>query len=115
MTEPRHSITWPAVIQYAGDAELFYIESEQAWSNDPGTRMHRFRNHDRLIDAAGRVFTLPGRHNGLTSPAATSETCELTEIVGMVRAHFAQMGACCVAKFSAGNIREALELIREHD
>ena len=63
-------IHWPAIIQYAGQAELGYVPDQSVWESDPHLQMHAWQPVDRLIDSRGGVHAL--RQGTLPQPTAHS-------------------------------------------
>jgi hypothetical protein len=108
MSQQTPSIAWPAIIKYAGQAELAYVKDQAAWDAD--ALLYGFRNEkaDVLIDSNGEIYTLSNVMNGSVRPEPACEVVLLEEVIEMVRAHAAQMGACCVSKFYASSIYEAV-------
>ncbi len=53
--------------------------------------------------------------DGRIIPEATAATRTLIEVLGLVKAHAAQSGSCCVAKLYAASIRQAIELVKSVD
>ena len=100
-------IHWPAIIQYAGQAELGYVPDHRGWESDPHLQMHAWQPTDRLIDSRGIVHAL--RQEIL--PEKTTHSIALDELLHIVRAHAAQAGLCCTAKLSAPSIAEAVRLV----
>ena len=45
-------------------------------------------------------------------PEPKGDTMSLEQVLGLVKAHTAQTGACCVAKLYAPTIKDALEMLR---
>jgi predicted NAD/FAD-binding protein len=103
-------ITWPAMLRLTGEAELAYLHDQADWD------MHAHGSHylatDVLIDAAGAIYTLERGTDGNIRPQATGKSAALDEVVDAVRGHAAQLGSCCVAKFSASSIPEAIAAVR---
>ena len=102
---------WPAVIKVSDDAELIYIASESAWHEDTDLHDFAYEEHDRLIDAAGNLFTLNQRRQGRVHPRPTGRSLALQEVLGLVKAHAALKGSCCVAKLYAPTIEEAFRIV----
>jgi hypothetical protein len=101
-------ITWPAIIKYAGQAELAYVKDQAEWDADAHLYGFRYEKADVLIASNGEIYTLSNAANGSMRPAPTGKFASLEEVIEMVRAHASQMDSCCVAKFSASSIQEAV-------
>ena len=104
-------INWPAIIKHAGDDELIYIADQGQW--DAETELHGFEYivTDCLIDSSGHVFDLTNKENGFVKPQANEDVLELKLVLGLVKAHAAQSGSCCVAKLYAPTIRDAYRIV----
>lgn len=115
MPQPLASIDWPAIIRYAGQAELAFVADQAAWNSDPDLHGARYEPDDVLIDSGGAIHSLPSFAQGLPQPVSTGRQAALEEVIELVRAHAAQAGACCVAKFHAASIREAVRAVGDFD
>ena len=110
-----HAIVWPAIIKYAGQAELAYVQDQAQWDADAHLHGSRYEKTDVLIDSNGEIYMLSNAVNGSVRPESTGKFTELEEVIEMVRAHASQMGSCCISKFSALSIREAVCAVRAFD
>jgi len=108
-------ISWPGVVSMAGDAELIYVADQRDWDEDDGPCHSVYAEDDYLLDASGRVYRLVKTVAGRAIPEATTATRTLIEVLGLVKAHAAQSGSCCVAKLYAASIRQAIELVNSVD
>jgi hypothetical protein len=108
-------INWPAIIQHAGDAELVYVGDQAQWETNSELQQTTYHESDVLIDSQGHTFSFATRNNQLIQPQARSETLSLNEILGLVKAHAAQKGSCCVAKLYAPTIKDALAMVASLD
>ena len=107
-------IRWPAVVSMDGDAELIYVADQHDWED--GGRCHPlYTGADYLLDATGRVYRLALTHSGDVRVEASGDSRTLLDVLGLVKAHAAQSGSCCVAKLYAPSIRQALELVKSID
>ena len=105
------AVAWPAFIAHAGDAELTYIGSEADWNNDPELHAGTYADADRLVDSTGAVFGLTRRDTSRVTPLRRGDVLELTDILGLIKAHAAQAGSCCIAKLYAPTLDEAFRLL----
>lgn len=103
-------IYWPAIIQYAGQAELAYMPDRAAWDGNLHLLTHAWQAADRLVDSYGAIHALMKAGN-ITELQPTGKTMKLDELLYLVRAHAAQAGLCCIAKLSAPSIAEAVRLV----
>jgi hypothetical protein len=108
-------ITWPAIIKYAGQAELAYVQDQAEWNADVHLHGFRYEMTDVLIDSKGEIYALLNAVNGPVRPEPMGRFARLEEVIEMVRAHAAQMGSCCVSKFYASSIQEAVSAVSALD
>ena len=108
-------IRWAVVVRMAGDAELIYVADQCDWDEDKGGCQPACAEGDVLLDASGRVYRLTRTVDGRVVPEATGATRTLIEVLGLVKAHAAQSGCCCVAKLHAASIRQAIEMVKSLD
>lgn len=106
MTQPPHSIQWPAIVKLDADDELIFISDADEFANDKALRQMQLQAQDKLIDSMGAVFTIRNRP-ALTLTAAES-ALSLDAVEDLLRLHLSNHGTCCVSKFHANSIREAL-------
>lgn len=103
-------INWPAVLHYRGDNELVFIAGQSQWDNDAELSGGRYDPDDRLIDSTGRIFRFAVQEQGITL-VHSEQSVSLDEFVELVRLHMSAVGLCCVAKFSAASIAEAVVMV----
>jgi len=101
-------ITWPAIIKYIGQAELAYVQDQAEWDADVHLHAFRYEKADVLIDSQGEIYALLNAVNGSVRPEPMGEFARLEEIIEMVREHASQLSSCCVSKFYASSIHEAV-------
>lgn len=99
---------WPAIIHYQGDAELAFVATRSDWENDADLHRFGFQQGDRLIDSDGEIFDLTGKPGRPAKIRSTGQTADLEMLSELVRAHAAQVGNSCVAKFSVASAIEAV-------
>ena len=104
-------LNWPVIIKHSDDAELTYISDQSEWDNDPDLHHFDFDISDYLIDSKGRLFNLTKREDEHIKPEASGRSMSLDEILGLIKAHAAQKGSCCVAKIYAPGIDEAFRIV----
>ena len=97
---------WPAIIEFTGQAELALIRDQSQWDSELQLHSSSFRSHDRLIDSLGSVFNLSNKEL-----LSSGKSIGLDELVRLIQAHASQNGECCVAKFSAISIAEAIQML----
>ena len=103
-------VNWPGVIKISGDAELIYVADQAEWEQSPDLHSADYSEADYLVDSAGDVYCLTIKTGNRVKPEASGESRTLMEMLGLVKAHAAQSGACCVSKLYAPSIREAIEI-----
>ena len=111
----NQSVNWPAILKHAGDPELDYISDQAEWDANADLHAAGCDASDYLIDASGNTFSLARRINNRIEPQASGDTKTLAEILGLVKAHAAQSGSCCVAKLYAPSISAAFEIVKSVD
>ena len=105
-------INWPAFIKYAEDDELAYIAGEEQWLQDTALHDFDYTPDDCLIDSDGQVFSLQFFSEGKVMPQATGDVKSLEFVLGLIKAHAAEKGSCCVAKLYAPSYAEALVILQ---
>ena len=108
-------INWPVIIKHSDDAELTYISDQTEWHNDADLHFFEFDESDYLIDSSGNMFNLTKRENKYVTPEPNGKSMPLDEILGLIKAHAAQQGSCCVAKLYAPTINEAFKIVESLD
>jgi hypothetical protein len=104
-------VNWPAIVKHSDDAELIYVGDEAEWNNDAELYSCEYDVTDCLIDAAGNVFSLTNKKNKRIIPEPNGDSVGLDELLGLIKAHAAQKGSCCVAKLYAPTIAEAFKIV----
>lgn len=105
-------VKWPAIIKHTDDAELIYVSDASEWDNDADIHNFEYSETDCLIDSSGNIFTLTDRQKNYVNPQAVGTSIPLYEVVGLVKAHAAQTGSCCVSKLYAPSISDAFKIVR---
>ena len=104
-------VSWPAIIKHSDDPELIYVSNQIEWDNDVELHYFEYDDTDFLLDSSGKIYTLQEIKNSLIKPVPNGDSKSLQEILGLVKAHAAQQGSCCVAKLYAPSILEALKIV----
>lgn len=107
--EIPQSIKWPAIIKLDGDGELIHMTEADQFIDDSALQQTHFREQDKLIDCSGRVYRI-SKGNPLTL-TITNEWMTLAEIEELLHLHLSNRGTCCVAKFHADSIHEAIRFV----
>lgn len=105
-------INWPAVIKLVGEAELVFVESQQAWDADPHLSNAHYQPNDVLIDSCGNEYLVNSNGEDVVIPQESGKTWTLNDVIQLVRMHAAQDGACCASKLNAASIGDAISLVR---
>jgi hypothetical protein len=101
-------VHWPAIIHYHGQAELAFIFDQVAWESAQYLQALRYHASDVLIDVEGALYQLVNAEVGNPGLQSLNKKASLQQVIEMIRGHAAEVGACCVAKFSAVSIEEAI-------
>ena len=104
-------MNWPGIIKYSDDAELIYVSDQTEWDNDADLHYFEYDESDYLIDLSGNIFSLTMRENKYVKPEPCGESMPLQDILGLIKAHAALKGTCCVAKLYAPTIAEAFKIV----
>lgn len=108
-------IYWPAILHYDNDPELEYLENSAAWHQSIATSENTFEQHDRLIDSEGQVFLCKQLSQTSTAKPAPTEKIKLETVLGLIKAHLADTGSCCVAKTYAPTIKDAIKILENNE
>lgn len=104
-------MNWPCIIKHSDDADLVYVGDQSEWDNDADLHYFECDESYFLIDASGDIYTLNKPGNKYVEPKASGNSMSLVEILGLVKAHAAQKGSCCVAKLYAPTIIDAFKIV----
>ena len=96
------TIAWPAIIHSVGADDLLIAHSASHWSALKDAECVLEHEDDRLIDSTGQTFRT---HDDTLLCCGLAE---LDEVVDLIRAHLADEGHCCVAKFGARSVEGAI-------
>lgn len=105
------AINWPAILSYVGDNELAYIADQSEWDLDSNWHCFDYQSNDLLIDSQGIAYSLSHRKNSLVVPEPTQQTLSLEQVSELIKAHLSAQGSCCVTKFFASSIKEAIAML----
>ena len=105
-------VNWPGIIKHSDDAELTYVNDQKEWDSDVDLHHFEYDDSDYLIDSSGKTFSLTTRKNKHVIPVPRGESITLEDILGLIKAHAAQKGSCCVAKLYAPTINEAFNIVK---
>lgn len=102
-------VHFPAVIKLHADDELMLVATSADFENNPDLGRMYFQPQDILIDKLGHVFKLCNAEQ--LTLTATSDVMQMDEIIKLIQLHLSNHGTCCVAKFSADTIEDALSCL----
>ena len=105
------TITWPAMVKYAGESELTYIRNQLDWECDADLDVFDCDEGDLLIDSKGQVFALSNRNADSIVATPDDQTLSCAEVAELIRNHFSSVGECCISKFRPGSIEECLRIL----
>jgi len=108
-------VNWPAIVRHFDDAELIYVSDQTAWNCHAELHGFDYDDTDFLIDSSGNIFSLTNRENEYVKPEPNGSAMTLSEVLGLIKAHAAQNGSCCVAKLYAPTIRQAFKIVESLD
>lgn len=100
------SVQWPAIIKLHADHELIYIADANQFTNDDALHQMHIQANDMLIDCQGTVYRIHNRPE--LELYATDVSLSLNEVEELLRLHLANRGTCCVYKFHAGSVHQAI-------
>jgi hypothetical protein len=106
MSETYELIQWPAIIKLHADDELIFVSDAVQFASDAALQLTHVQAQDRLIDSSGAVYHISNRPT--LELASTGVMLSLDEVEDLLRSHLSNNGTCCVSKFYATSIREAL-------
>jgi hypothetical protein len=108
MSETYELIQWPAIIKLQADDELIFVPDADAvqFASDVALQLMHVQAQDMLIDSSGAVYHISNRPALELAP--TGVMLSLDQMEDLLRLHLSNNGTCCVSKFHANSIREAL-------
>jgi len=112
---PHNMVIWPAIIKHADDAELVYVSNQSEWDDDADLHHASYDESDVLIDSSGRTFSLTQLPDQSVTPEPKAVSISLHDILGLIKAHAAVKGSCCVAKLYAPSITDAFKIVESLD
>jgi len=111
MCREHRSVDWPCILKHSDDAELVFVSDQAEWDNHADLYCFEYDESDCLIDSSGTIHTLTNHINQYVKPEASGNSMSLGEVLGLVKAHAAQKGSCCVAKLYAPTISDAFKIV----
>lgn len=103
------NIQWPIIIQLYGDDELIYIAAAQQMQSDKTLHQMQFQPQDKVIDSHGSIYDI-SKTPSLTL-TSTGRRLILPQIEDLLRLHLSSHGNCCVAKFHASSVADAINSV----
>lgn len=105
------AIIWPAILKYDGEAELVFIADQAAWNNDADLHSASYVADDMIIDSQGFIHSLTNCKESLVTPETTGLSLSRQEVIELIKAHLSELGSCCVSKFYAPPIQQAIAIV----
>ncbi len=106
------SISWPAIIHFAGETELTYLANHKAWTSDTDLHIHAYSATDRLIDCSGNIFSLPNKKGDeFIDITPTDKSLSLGKFTELVKNHLAHSNQCCISKLQLSSFLQGMTLI----
>jgi hypothetical protein len=99
-------VQWPAIIKLYADDELLFISDAAQFAGDDALQQTHIQAQDMLIDSSGAVHSISKAQTLELVP--TDSTLSLPDVEALLRLHLSNNGSCCVSKFYAPSVREAL-------
>ncbi len=96
----------PAIIKLHADDELIFVPDAAQFASDDTLQLTHVQAQDMLIDSSGAVYHISNRPALELAP--TGVMLLLDAVEDLLRLHLSNNGTCCVSKFYASSIREAL-------
>jgi hypothetical protein len=106
MSQENQLVQWPAIIKLHADDELIFVSDAAQFASDDTLQLTHVQAQDRLIDSSGAVYHISNRPTLELAP--TGVMLSLDAVEDLLRLHLSNNGTCCVSKFYAPSIREAL-------
>ena len=104
-------VAWPGVIKHSDDPEVIFVSGQDEWDSDADLRQFEYDEADFLVDSTGKKYKLTSSRNGYVEPEPRDDSMTLQQFLGLVKAHAASKGSCCVAKIYAPTFHEAFKII----
>jgi len=105
------TVNWPAVLKIENDAELLLLADQNAWDSEASNLPMLGHASDQIIDSQGKIFNLKRFNSNHISIADSGTSMNLIDFLGLVKAHAAAQGTCCVAKLYAPSYQDAFEML----
>jgi len=99
-------IQWPAIIKLHTDNELLFALDAVQFASDVALQLMHVQAQDMLIDSSGVVYSISnGQALGLVR---TGSVLSIHDVEALLRLHLSNNGNCCVSKFYAPSIHDAI-------
>jgi len=99
-------LQWPAIIKLHADDELIFVPDAVQFVSVVALQLTHIQAQDMLIDSSGAVYHISNKPKLELAPTAVM--LSLDEVEELLRLHLSNNGTCCVSKFFAPSIRDAL-------
>lgn len=102
-------VHFPAIIKLHADDELILIADKSTFENTQNLKNMYFQPQDIVIDKRGHIFKIEQSQHLVLSK--TCDVMQLEDIIKLIQLHLSNDQTCCVSKFSAHSIQDALEIL----
>jgi hypothetical protein len=99
-------VQWPAMIKLHADDELIFISDAAQLVSDNAINLKHIQAQDMLIDSSGAIYRIS--HGQTLEVIYAGSKLSLHDVEALLRLHLSNNGNCCVSKFHASSIREAI-------
>jgi len=91
------------------------VNDQHEWDKDADLHRAHYDESDVLIDSSGSTFRLTQGSDQSVTPEPNADSISLLDVLGLIKAHAALKGSCCVAKLSAASITDAFKIVESLD
>lgn len=98
---------WPAVVRFDNSDELDVIEDDSSWRSYANS----VAGSCQLISSDGSVYLIVHDSNGSVVLENSDTIISVENAVNLARCHMAAQAHCCVSKFNASSVEEAIAAI----
>ena len=104
-------LNWPAIVHFADDAELLFIKDQASWQRETDPSAFKVNPDDRVIDVTGAVYQIQTGPDAAIQLQREQQPISLIDLLGLIKAHAAEKGSCCVAKLYAPSLVDAFNML----
>jgi len=100
-------VKWPAIVRFDNSDELDVIEDEANWREYASS----IGGSCQLISSDGTVYSISRTPDGSATLDNSGSAINVDNAVDLARCHMAAQAHCCVSKFNASSVEEAIAAI----